>query len=393
MESRTRINHCPLTTSPPRRYGLYLSLLSGIAALFILVTASPAAEGETLKLTHLRTLTNDFAITTLAWHPDGKQLAVGQVLNKRVAIWDTQTGERARVLENEPGGVQALAYSPDGKYLAAGRSGTRVSVEHAHVHVYDAATGNVLHRFVPPPPPPKGDSNDSQAIAFSPDSRYLAAVGYGSVTNVVVYDVVSARIYDRLPDESTSRSKGIRVGSVEALTFSADGRFLAVGRNLGELEIWSIQPWKRMQRLDGQSAGVRALAFSPDGKYLASGTNIGERWDRSVKPARQMFAKFNDDVVLWSLPAFEKSAEFPSRRFKQTPNSNIIESLQFSPDGKLLLVGARAKSIEVIDITSGKTALFKDGLDAIAEPAFSPDGKHLAIGLGKKIEIHQLIAR
>lgn len=389
MESRTRINHRPLATSRTHRSGrcpLYLSLLSAIAAFFIMIAAAPAAESETLTLKHLRTLTNDFAITTLAWHPDGRQLAVGQVLNKRVAIWDTRTGERVRTLETEPGGAHTLAYSPDGKYLAVGREFSRLTPDRVHVHLYDAASGNLLQRF-PPSAPVASNATAAEALAFSSDSRFLAASGHGSPRAVAVYEVATKSVFASSPDVPKSG------GTIEAIVFSPDSRYLALGRNTGAMEIWTVSPWKMVRRVEGQTGGIHALVFSPNGRYLASGTNVGERWDWSQRPARQMFAKFNDDIVLWSVPAFEKSAEFPSRRFKHTPLSTIIESLQFSPHGRLLLVGARAKSIEIIDVTNGKTALFKDGFDAIAEPVFSPEGKHLAIGLGKKIEIHELIAR
>lgn len=385
MESRTRINHCPLTTSPPRRYGLYLSLLSGIAALFILVTASPAAEGETLKLTHLRTLTNDFAITTLAWHPDGKQLAVGQVLNKRVAIWDTRTGERVRTLEKEGGGVRTLTYSPDGKYLAVGREFSRLTQDRAHVHLYDAATGDLLQRF--PPSSSSVRASDAEALTFSPDSRYLAVSGHGSRMNGVIYSIANHDVAQSLPDAEGTKGHNV----IQAISFSPDGQFVALGKIGGQIDIWSRKTGKLVKRLEAQSGGVHALAFSPDGKYLASGTNVGERWDWGVKPARQTFGQFKDDVVLWSVPTFEKSLEFPSRRFKKTPNSNIIESLQFSPDSRWLIVGARAKSVEIIDLFDRATALYKEGFPAVAEVALSPNGKYLAIGLGKKIEVHELI--
>ena len=106
-----------------------------------------------------------------------------------------------------------------------------------------------------------------------------------------------------------------------------------------------------------------------------------------------MFGNFPDDIVLWSVPTFEKAREFPSRHFTHTPNSSIIESLQFSPDGQFLLVSARAGSLEIIDVTSGRTALFKDGYGVVVEAALSANGKQFAIGLGKKIEIHELNVR
>lgn len=342
----------------------------------------PSADSVALHLT--RTLDNDFSITALAWHPDGKQLAVGQVLNNRVAIWDVQTGKLVRRLEGERGGVSSLAYSQDGKFLAVGREFTRVT-QSAHVHLYDAQSGELLHSFVSPKEPVRGDSNDANALAFSPDSKYLVANGYGSSRTAVVYDVATRKPVHVLAD---SEDPGFRV--INAIAFSPDDRFVVLGRVSGRVDVWSASDWKLVKRLKGQTGGVYALAFSPNGNYFVSGTNVGERWDRSQKPPRQIFDKFSDDVILWSVPAFVKAAEFSSRYFKQTPNSSIIHRLQFSPDGKYLLVGARSKAIEIIDVEGGKTAMFKEGFRSIVEPTLSPNGKYLAIALGKKIEIHQL---
>ena len=353
-----------------------------------LISTAHAKEqnASSLALHHVRTLKNDFAITVLAWHPDGRQLAVGQVLNKRIAIWDTQTGKLVRTLEKEGGGVHALIYSPDGKYLAVGREFSRLTKERAHVHLYDAMSGNLLQSF-PPSSPAVSNASDAEALAFSPDSRYLAASGHGSRRAVVVYDIVSKSMFAHTPDVPRG---GV---TINALAFSPDGRFLAIGRNIGTLEVWLMKPWKLHKNLEGQSAGVRALAFTPDSKYLASGTDIGVRYRSYGNERRPWFDKYTDDLVLWSIPAFEKVREFPSRHFTHTPISSTIESLQFSPDGKLLLVSARTGSLEIIDVTSGKTALFKDGYGVVVEATLSPDGKRLALGLGKKIEIHELTAR
>lgn len=364
--------------------------VSAIPRLFIFLTLfvlpTSLLADSTVELRHVRTLNNDFAITVLAWHPDGRHLAVGQVLNKRIAIWDTQTGKLVRTLEKEVGGVRSLAYSPDGKYLAVGREFTRLTKDHANVHIYDGQSGELLRSFFPPSDPIKGDSNDAGALAFSSNNKYLIASGYGSERTAAVYEVATGKRLSALsdPEGVTARNP------IYAVAYSPKSDFVVLGRISGAMDLWATTNWKFLKRLEGQSAGTYSLAFTPDGKYLASGTNIGERWDRNTKPPRQMFANFSDDIVLWSVPAFEKAREFPSRHFKHTPNSSIIERIQFSPDGKLLLVSARAGSLEIIDISTGKTALFKDGFGAVVHAALSPDGKLIAFGLGEKIEIHGL---
>lgn len=357
--------------------------------LFLLVCPTSLLASSTVELRHVRTLHNDFAITVLAWHPDGRQLAVGQVLNKRVAIWDTQTGQLARTLEKEAGGVRSLAYSPDGKYLAVGREFTRLTKDHANVYIYNGQSGDLIRGLAPPSGPIKGDSNDAGALTFSPNNKYLIASGYGSERTAAVYEVVTGKWLSTLSDPESITARN----PIYAVAYSPKADLVVLGRISGAIDLWDATNWKLRKRLQGQSAGVRALTFAPDGVYLVSGTNIGERWDRNTKPPKQMFGNFPDDIVFWSVPAFEKAREFSSRHFTHTPNSSAIERLQFSPDGKLLLVSARAGSLEIIDVTTGQTALFKDGFSAVVHAALSPDGKQLALNVGKKIEIHDLIVR
>ena len=368
--------------------GCLIWVLSGLLAMVLLVGCDKPTSGrseDTFELKELQRFTNDFVITSIAWHPDGRFLAVGQVLDKRIAVWDTQTGKREYTIESEPGGVRSLIYSPDGKYLAVGRELSRLTRGGGHLHLYDAESGHLVRRF--PEPTDPTESYDPEAIAFSPDGRYIAASGYGSPRSVGVYNVVTGEVFGKTPPLQRG------AGTVESLSFSPDGDMLAFGRNLGDLEIWSMNPWRSLQHLEGQTGGVSALAFSPDGNYLASGTNIGERWDRSVKPPRQIHDQFTDDVQLWAFPAFQKVLAFPSRHFLRVPSSTYIIRLQFFPDGKHLLVGARSKGLEIIDIEKGQTVFFRRDFPGIVHPALSPEAGRIAIGLENILKIYQLTGR
>lgn len=370
----------PVTTFFRVPLALLVAALLGHASLV-------SADTQALSLRHVRTITNEFAITTIAWHADGRRLAVGQSLNKRVAIWDMYSGRQVRTLENEPGGVRTLAYSPNGKYLAVGREFSGFTRDRAHVHLYDAESGSLLQRFSAPPPSGKGAA-DTEGLAFSPNSRLLAASGFGSRVNGVIYDIPTGKVVWPLLDPDGPSKYNI----IKAISFSPDGQFVALGRIGGQIEIWSVKSGKLIKRFDAQSAGVQALAFSPDGKYVVSGTNIGERWDRTLKPARQQLGQFPDDIVFWSVPTFEKAAEYPSQR-QQTPGQIIVETLQFSPDGKLLLVSARTGSLEIVHAAGGTPAFFKGGYQSTVRAALSPDGKQLALGIGRTIELHELSIR
>jgi len=367
--------------------GCLIWVLSGLLAMVLLIGCDKPASGkseDTFELKELQSFTNDFVITNIAWHPDGRFLAVGQELDKRIAVWDTKTGKRAYTIESEAGGVRSLTYSPDGKYLAVGRELSRLIKGGGHLHLYDTGSGHLVKRF--PASTDPTESYDPEAIAFSPDGRYIAASGYGSRVGGVVYDMTTGDATLALPDMEEPRMHNI----IHSMSFSSDGKFVAIGRISGEIDIWSIPNKNHLKRLKGQSGGVSALVFSPDGNYLASGTHVGKRYDRSVKPSRPIHDQFNDDVQLWSLPTFEKVIAFPSRHFLQIPSSTHIIRLQFFPDGKHLLVGARSKGLEIIDIEKGQTVFFRRDFPRIVHPALSPKAGRIAIGLENILKIYQL---
>src|SRR5882672_865812 len=78
--------------------------------------------------------------------------------------------------------------------------------------------------------------------------------------------------------------EGLNAELIEALAFSPDGKWLAVGSGLegengGEVCIWDVEKAKLKTVLKGHDVFVTSLAFTKDGKTLAVGTDIKD--DRS----------------------------------------------------------------------------------------------------------------
>src|SRR5205823_11250779 len=61
---------------------------------------------------------HDDVVFSLAWRPDGKQLASAS-FDKTVRLWDVGTGKLERTLGGHSDFVYAVAFSPDGKRLAS----------------------------------------------------------------------------------------------------------------------------------------------------------------------------------------------------------------------------------------------------------------------------------
>jgi len=110
-------------------------------------------------------------------------------------------------------------------------------------------------------------------IEVSPDGQLLASGG-----DLLV-------VFRLLTGEPVAEVRG-HEQPTDAIAFSPDGRFLATGSQDGLAKVWSVADWGELEVLRGHLLGVHAVAFSPDGRRLATGSVSGEAvklWDLGVQ--------------------------------------------------------------------------------------------------------------
>ena len=101
---------------------------------------------------------NTGTVQSLAFRPDGKGKQLATVFSSEVRLWNTDTGKRLWTFEGDTK-IRSVAFSPDGKQLAT------VSID-GTVQLWNVNTGKRLWTF-------EGNTR-IRSVAFSPDGNRLA---------------------------------------------------------------------------------------------------------------------------------------------------------------------------------------------------------------------------
>jgi WD40 repeat protein len=147
----------------------------------------------------------------------------------------------------------------------------------------------------------------------------------------------------------------IQVGS---LSFSSDGKVLAVGSTPGRVDLWDVEKRTKFRSL----AGGSTLALSPDGRLLAKDGNGIEIYD--VATAKLV------KRIPWSLTT-------PTPGVQRT-----IKQLDFNSSGSLLDVSSNGENDLVFDVSSGQLVAT---LTSTQQGKFSRDGAFVVGGNAKHL--------
>jgi WD40 repeat protein len=198
-----------------------------------------------------------------------------------------------------------------------------------------------------------------QSVAFSPDGMF-AATGSADKT-IKLWEVENGR---------EIRSYLGNIGAVWVLAFSPDGKLIASVDGSYNLSLWEVETSKKINSIEVPEDDILSVAFSPDGKYLVTGTenNHAIAWDLMTGTEVR---KFNPEIT--DIP-MEMNFEYPTAK-----------SVQFSPDGKILLTGSNDHTGFLFDFNTGKQIRkFKYGKSSCVTCAitasFSSDGRRIVFG-------------
>jgi WD40 repeat protein len=302
----------------------------------------------------------------VTFSPDGHLIAsVG--FDGALILWDASNGQllEAHNIGSSPSVMDHVAFSPDGSALAINGIDPNATLEFANPF-----TGQSVHGLF------LGFGN---GLAVSPDGLTLAVAR-------------SAGIVSSLVDANTMRDKCDLEGASDIglgnVAFSPSGLQVAGAGGDGFLYFWDVSSCKISNFIGkGQDQNIKDVAFSPDGRLLASGSRLGtvEIWDLAT--AQLLFAleassediSFSPDglllastsgvnVKVWDVSTGQLIAEFEG-------HTERVESVAFSPDGRLLVSGSKdgtAKLWEIPDVTLG-VVVEPTPVPTLASGAISPE--------------------
>jgi WD40 repeat protein len=240
------------------------------------------------------------------------------------------------VLKGHASAVFSLAFSPDGKVLL---SGSRDGV----VTTWNVADGSQRASY-------QVLKLDVNALAISPDGRWVAAGGSDQANQIQIYNVERKTVSSPLD----LHDKG-----VTSLAFSHNSNYLVSASADHTIKVWDMKlgavarSIAKGHVLDGASKPVNAVVFNPDGTLLASGGNDGF-------------------LRLWDAKSGQQKSAFPT--------VVAVDSISFSPDGaRVAAAGGPGRKVHVWDIETGQEVLTLVGhTDGVTSVRYSPDGKRIA---------------
>lgn len=170
-------------------------------------------------------------MASLAVGPGGRDVLVG---DRPATLWRRDGSQPNQIqLERD---VHAAAFSPCGRYVAV--------TGDTEVRVLTTSDGSEVASFSIHGDPPV------LALAFSPDSRWLAGGGYGET--ICIWDIQQ----EQLLGVPLQGHEHVRLQSIiRQLAFSADGKWLLSAADDGQVLLWDADPesWDRMvRRIVGQ---------------------------------------------------------------------------------------------------------------------------------------------
>jgi WD40 repeat protein len=195
------------------------------------------------------------SVLNMTWHPTGDRLTVSGY--QGVKIWTTADWDDDPYLLTIPSASVAIAWSPDGKYIASGNMDRTITVlkwENPHPWMMRGFPGKI------------------RQLAWSdlPTKMNAPLLASASAESIVIW---AKHKDDAIGWEGCVL--GNHEATVQAIRFQPGSTLLASASDDGWIALWH-RAERLTQTLNGAPLGFTCLAWHPQGHLLAAGGRQGE---------------------------------------------------------------------------------------------------------------------
>ena len=240
------------------------------------------------------------SINALALNKQSTRIAAGD-WDGLIKVYDVGTGQEVAQID-EGGPVRGLKFINDDQHLISGGG---------NVKIWEVNEGKLIHSIEI-----RGNCRD---FAVAPDDSSFAAMHNDQVS---VWDMETK---NRGYEFETEHIYGDHPGR---LTYSHDGRFLAIGDPGGSVRIVAITSGKIAKQFTAHEIGITAIAFSPDDQLIATSAGYSSQLIR-----------------IWEVESGELIAE-------KEGHTEWVSDLVFSRDGNQLISASADQTVRIWDVAN-----------------------------------------
>lgn len=332
----------------PRAFCVLITIISALGVISCSATSQPGEELHpgSIIARHLN------PISSLAFSPDGQTIASGSqnapdTKVNTVLLWTPITSTVPITPGNVHDFIASVAFSSDSRFLAAGGVGPSI-------YIWDRANPSSTAQVIPAP-------SERNIVRFQPGTHRLISGDFQG--NLTVWDL------DEQPT-NISRTGTVLTNShnlsiVTSLAVSSDGKTLVAS---GEYEI-------RLWRLDIDGFPSEALSYT---NHQLSASSVAISSDGTIVAAGGL----DGSVTVWQAGTKGTPMEVSLNvgLISDLTGPNVMNTVAMSSDGTHLAAGGLSKNILMWDLSSPnpEPKVLSGHLSAISALAYSPDNKLLA---------------